>query len=50
MVATLVSEQGLLRRSSFSTNFTLVNKHVCEVFRLHVVPHIRLGLMLEYRT
>ena len=36
-----MSVQGLLGRSGLSTEVTLVDKKVGEVFRLHVVPHVR---------
>ena len=35
-----MSVQGLLGRSRLSTEVTLVDKKVGEVFRLHVVPHV----------
>ena len=36
-----MSVQGLLGRRCLSTEVTLVHKKVGEVFRLHVVPHVR---------
>ena len=42
--------QGLLGRRRLSTEVTLVNKKVGEVFRLHVVPHVRPGSVPKVLT
>ena len=45
-----MSVQGLLGRSGLSTEVTLVDKKVGEVFRLHVVPHVRPGSVPKVLT
>ena len=45
-----MSVQGLLGRSRLSTEVTLVDKKVGEVFRLHVVPHVRPGSVAKVLT
>ena len=45
-----MSVQGLLGRRCLSTEVTLVNKKVGEVFRLHVVPHVRPGSVPKVLT
>jgi len=40
--------KSLLRSGSLSTNITLVHEHICEMFRLNMIPHVRLGLVLEF--
>ena len=45
-----MSVQGLLGRRCLSTEMTLVDKKVGEVFRLHVVPHVRPGSVPKVLT
>ena len=45
-----MSVQGLLGRRCLSTEVTLVDKKVGEVFRLHVVPHVRPGSVPKVLT
>ena len=45
-----MSVQGLLGRRCLSTEVTLVDKKVGEVFRLHVVPHVRPRSMAKVLT
>ena len=45
-----MSVQGLLGRSGLSTEVTLVDKKVGEVFRLHVVPHVHPGSVAKVLT
>ena len=45
-----MSVQGLLGRRCLSTEMTLVYKKVGEVFRLHVVPHVRPGSVPKVLT
>ena len=45
-----MSVQGLLGRHCLSTEVTLIDKKVGEVFRLHVVPHVRPGSVPKVLT
>ena len=45
-----MSVQGLLGRRCLSTEVALVYKKVGEVFRLHVVPHVRPGSVAKVLT
>ena len=45
-----MSVQGLLGRSGLSTEVTLVDKKVGEVFRLQMVPHVRPGSVAKVLT